>query len=448
MSIFRAYDIRGLYPKELNEDLAYRIGLAFGKFLKKGKIVVGMDPRKGSPSLKDNFIRGVTDADIDVIDIGMVPTPLVYFTVRHRNLEGGVNVTASHNPKDYNGFKLVGRGGVAFNYENCIGRLEEAVENVKPGEKKGHVSRKDFGREYLNFILKRNRIKKPLKIVVDGGNGAAGLLADQLFRDLGCEVVCLFCEPDGNFPNHHPNPVEKDTLKQLQRKVKDEKADLGVALDGDGDRISFVDNEGSLIEDNRMASLIIRDVLKRKPGSKILFEILCSKVMDDTIRKYGGIPIVSRVGHSYIHHTMIEKNCEFGGETSGHYFFRENSYFDDGLFAAARAVQIVSEAGKPLSETMKEFPKYYVSFDTRIECADDKKFRVVDYLKEKFRKEGFRTITIDGVKLIKDRSWCIARPSNTQPAIVLRWEADTKEEYESMGRFIRKEVSEAIRKFS
>jgi phosphomannomutase/phosphoglucomutase len=447
MTVFRAYDIRGIYPKELNEDLAHKIGLAFGKFLGEGSVAIGMDPRKGGASLKKAFINGITDRGIDIIDIGMVPSPVLYFAVKHLNLSGGIAVTASHNPKDYNGFKLVGPGGVAFNYENCLGKLERDVGSIKPSGKKGRVEMKDIRADYASFVLSRNRMGRKMRIVIDSGNGSTGPLAKHLFKDMGFDVVCLYCEPDGTFPNHHPNPVDKETLKDLQKKVKSEKADIGIAFDGDGDRIGFVDESGNIIEDNRIGSLMAKDILKRKPGSKILYEVLCSKVMEDTIRKHGGVPVLSRVGHSYIHHTMVEKNCEFGAETSGHYFFRENAYFDDGLFAAARVLEIVSKSGKRISELVGELPFYFVSFDTRIECPDESKFKVVDYLKSKFRKEGHKLITIDGVKIIKEHSWCIARASNTQPAIVLRWEADNKEEFQEIGDFIRKEVNEAIKKF-
>lgn len=451
MSIFRAYDIRGVYPKELNEDLAYQIGLAFGKLLGKGTVAVGMDARKSGPSLKANLTKALLKMGINVMDIGMVPTPLLYFAVTYKKLDAGVMVSGSHNPKEYNGVKLCGRNALCFSYETGIREIENLVKKgVEPKNLEGRLIKKNIERDYINFVLRKTKLRKPLRVVIDAGNGSAGMVSTKLFRRLGCEVIELYCEPNGDFPNHHPDPLVKETLKDLQRKVSEEKADLGVAFDGDGDRVSFVNEKGELIPDNKTFALLIENILENNPGGKILYEVLCSKLVEDTIKRMGGIPVLSRVGHSYIQKTMVDENCLLGGETSGHYYFKENFNYDDGVFAAAKLAELVSRSGKPLSELGRDLPFYITSNDTRIHCPDDKKFIVVENLKEKFKKEGYKLITLDGVKVVFEdkNSWFIARPSNTQPAIVLRWEAKERKEFERVGNFIRKEVEREIKTIS
>jgi phosphomannomutase/phosphoglucomutase len=449
MSIFRSYDIRGVYPKELNEDLAYRIGLAFGKFLGRGRVAVGMDARKSGPALKSGVARGLLEMGLDVTDIGMVPTPLLYFAVARYGMDAGVMVTGSHNPKEYNGLKLCGKNGLCLSYETGIGEIESIVkEGVKPSGRKGKLKRKNVEEDYINFVSGKMRFRKPLKIVIDAGNGSAGRVSTGLLRRLGCEVIELYCEPDGDFPNHHPDPLLKETLKDLRARVLETKADLGIAFDGDGDRVSFVDERGEAFPDNGAFALIIENVLENNPGAKILYEVLCSQMVEDVIKRRKGIPVLSRVGHSYIQKTMFDKGCLLGGETSGHYYFKENFNYDDGIFAAVTLAELLSRSGKSMSDMGKDLPSYLTSDDTRIECPDDKKFMVVERLKEKFREEGHKIITLDGVKVVFESSWFIARPSNTQPAIVLRWEAKDKEEFERVGNFVRKEVENGIRELT
>lgn len=451
MSIFRAYDIRGVYPKELNDGLAYKIGLAFGRFLGEGRIAVGMDVRKSGPSLKENLIKALLEMGLDVTDVGMVPTPLLYFAVAHGKMNAGVMITGSHNPKEFNGIKLCGRNGLCLSYETGIGEVERIVKGgIEPKGLKGKLIKKDVENDYINFVLEKVKFRKPLRIVIDAGNGAAGKVSSDLFRRLGCEVIELYCEPDGDFPNHHPDPLIKETMRDLQAKVLETKVDLGIAFDGDGDRVSFVDEKGELLPDNSAFALIIENVLERNKGAKILYEVLCSKLIEDMIERMKGIPILSRVGHSYIQKTMFDENCLLGGETSGHYYFRENFNYDDGIFAAVKLAELLSRSGKTMSELAKGLPFYLTSDDTRIECPDDKKFKVVENLKERFQKEGKKTVTLDGVKVIFEdkNSWFIARPSNTQPAVVLRWEAKDQEEFKRIGTFVRNEVENEIKAIS
>ena len=451
MSVFRAYDIRGIYPSELNENLAYKIGLAFGKFLGKGRVAVGMDTRKSSPSLKGSVVRGLLESGLDVTDVGMVPTPLLYFAVAKGKMNAGAMITGSHNPKEYNGIKLCGENGVCLSYERGIGEIERMVkEGIKSEGRDGNLEEKNIENDYINFVLGKVNFEKPLRVVIDAGNGIAGKVSSELFRKLGCEVTELYCEPDGNFPNHHPDPLIKETLRDLQAKVLETKADVGIAFDGDGDRVGFVDEKGQAFPDNMAFALIIKNVLEKHKGAKILYEVLCSKLVEDVIREMGGVPILSRVGHSYIQKIMFDENCLLGGETSGHYYFKENFSYDDGIFAAVKLAELLSRSDKTISEMGKELPSYITSDDTRIHCPDEKKFRVVENLRERFRKEGHKIITLDGVKVVFEdkNSWFIVRASNTQPALVLRWEAKDKEEFERIGDFVRKEVEKEIRAIS
>ena len=448
MSIFRAYDIRGEYPGQVNEELAHKIGLAFGKFVGSGVAVVGMDVRKSGPSLKENLIKGLTEMGLGVIDIGMVPTPLLYFFVARNKLDAGVMITASHNPRGYNGFKLCGKNGVCLSYETGVGEVERLIKaGVKPLGKKGGISFRSAENDYIYFVLGKARFAKPLRMVIDAGNGAAGKVSCEIFRKLGCEVFDLYCEPDGEFPNHHPDPLVKENLRALQAKVKEMGADIGIAYDGDGDRVGFVDERGNVVSNNKVYALLIENVLEKNPGGKIIHEVLASKLVEEIIRKKGGIPVISKVGHSYIQSKMFEEDCILGGETSGHYYFKENYNYDDGIFASVKLAELLSRSDKPLSELENELPGYMTSDDTRVHCPDEKKFEVVENLRKKFKGMG-KMITIDGVKVMLENSWFIVRASNTQPALVLRWEANDEKEFERVGTFVRKEVEREIKNLS
>ncbi len=444
MSIFRAYDIRGVYPEQLNGEIAYRIGLAFGKFIGKGTIALGADIRKSSPDIKKHLLKGLNEAGLKVIDIGTVPTPVLYFMVAHNRLDGGTMITGSHNPKEYNGIKMCGKNGLCFSYETGINEIERMIKGGIESQKlAGETAKKQIEEEYINFIVKKVRFGKKLRVVVDGGNGAAGKVACEIFRRLGCDVIELHCEPDGEFPNHHPDPLVRENLKDLQERVKKVKADMGVAYDGDGDRVGFVDERGEIVANNQAFALLIENVLSENPGAKIVHEVLASKLVEDVILAKGGIPVLSRVGHSYIQNIMLEKNCALGGETSGHYYFRESYNYDDGIFASVKLAELVSRSDKKMSELGKMLPHYITSDDTRIHCPDDKKFEVVERLKQKFEGEG-KLITLDGVKVVMDNSWFIVRASNTQPALVLRWEAKDERNFRKIGDFLKKEVEKAI----
>jgi len=448
MSIFRAYDVRGVYPVQLNGEMAYKIGLAFGKFIGKGTIALGADARKSSPDLRSNLLKGLTEAGLNVIDIGMVPTPVLYFTVAQKRLDGGTMITGSHNSKEYNGIKMCRKNGVCLSYETGIMEVEKMVLNgIKSKSLRGTITVKNAENDYIDFVTGKTELARPLRIVIDAGNGIAGKVACQIFRRLGCEVVELHCQPDGDFPNHHPDPLVRTNLEDLQRKVKEAKADLGIAYDGDGDRVGFVDEEGQVVPNNIAFALLIENVLGKNPGAKIVHEVLASKLVEDVIRQKCGVPVLSKVGHSYIQERMVQENCILGGETSGHYYFRESHNYDDGIFASVKIAELLSRSEKGMSEFGDELPKYVTSDDTRIQCPDEKKFEVVERLKKRFRGRG-RMITLDGVKIVMEKSWFIVRASNTQPALVLRWEAENEKEFNAVGSFLLDEVRKEIEKIS
>jgi len=448
MSIFRAYDIRGVYPGQLNGGIAYRVGLAFGRFLGRGTVAVGADVRKSSPDLGRNLLRGLTEAGLNVIDIGLVPTPVLYFTVARDKLDGGAMITGSHNPKEYNGIKLCGKNGICLSYETGIGEVERLVNSGAAAKgSAGNLTKKLMENEYMDFVVKSVKFKRPLRVVIDAGNGVAGGIACEIFRRLGCEVIKLHCEPDGDFPNHHPDPLVRENLKDLQAKVKETKADLGIAYDGDGDRVGFVDEKGEVIPNNKAFALLIENVLERKPGAKVVHEVLASKLVEDVIISKGGIPVLSKVGHSYIQEIMVRDRCTIGGETSGHYYFMESHAHDDGIFASVKMAELLSRTGKRASELGASLPKYLTSDDTRIHCPDDRKFEVVGRLCKRFKGMG-EIITLDGVKVVMKNSWFIVRASNTQPALVLRWEADDEREFRRLENFVRSEVEKEIKSAS
>ncbi|MBI4020200.1 MAG: phosphomannomutase/phosphoglucomutase [Candidatus Aenigmarchaeota archaeon] len=440
MSIFKAYDIRGVYPGELDEEMAGKIGLAFGKLF-GGAVAVGMDMRLSSPSLKAAFLAGLHANGSRVFDIGVVPTPLVYFAAAFSGFDAAVNVTASHNPKEFNGFKFCRKGGVCLSYETGIAEMEKMVAGASPAKVSVKAETKDLVGDYVRYCLSKAALMKPLKVVIDAGNGTAGIVAPGIFRGLGCDVVEMYCEPDGDFPNHTPDPLVKANLRDLQKRVVEAGADLGIAYDGDGDRVGFVDSEGKVIESNDAFALFAKSALSTHKGAPVVFDVSCSSMIEDVIRLAGGKPVACRVGHSYIQQAMLEKGCVLGGETSGHYYFRENFSYDDGIFASLKFAEIASRLD--IRKEVGALPKYHTSDDTRVRCEDGRKFLVVEEIRRKLAAEGHRIIDMDGVKVVFDDGWALMRASNTQPAIVTRWEAKDRESFDRIGSFVREAVGHA-----
>jgi phosphomannomutase/phosphoglucomutase len=439
MSIFRAYDIRGIYPKDLNEEIAKKLGKAFGTF-NRGKIVVGMDARLSSPTLKKNFIEGLLSVGCEVMDVGMVITPMLMFAVKHLKTDGGVVITASHNPKDFNGFKFFVKDGIPISHETGINKIQEIFEKGDFSEGKGSLEQASIFEDYSRFLLEKINFKtKPdLSIVVDAGNGVAGLIYPRILKRAGLQVHELFCEPDGNFPNHEPNPSKEENLIALKEKVKELKADLGFAYDGDGDRMVVIKSGSKTVRSSVIFSIFIKNVLREHHGAKIVYTPLDSKAIEDVIKENKGIPILSRVGHTYVTQRMLEEDAWLAGEISSHYYFKETYASDDALFATLRLIEILVNEEKTIEDYEKEFPKYYsaVSESLRFPIKESEKFPFIEKLKEEFKEKGFKIDTTDGVKVFFDYGWALFRPSNTEAVISASYEAYTKEGFEKMKEFV------------
>jgi len=441
MSIFRAYDIRGVYGKDLTEETAELIGKAFGSTL-EGKVAVGQDVRLSSPALAKALIKGMASTGLEVVDVGVVPTPLLYFAIHRMRLTGGVMVTGSHNPPEYNGFKMC-RGGTMTIYGDQIAQIGKDMEkgDFRVGE--GSVESHDIIDEYIDFIRERIKIHVKPKVVLDCANGTAGLVAPRLFRELGCEVIELFPEPDGNFPNHPADPTVDENLADLIAKVAKTGADVGFSYDGDADRAGFVDERGGIIRGDQALVLFSREILTDHPKAPIIFEVKCSMALTEDILAHGGVPIMYRTGHSFIKKKIKQENALMAGEMSGHFFFADDyPGYDDGIYASARMLKLLAGHGVKMSELSGTIPKYISTPEIRVEAAEDVKFKLVDAVREEMsKKEGVKIITVDGVRVETDRGWGLMRASNTGPKIILRFEGKTEADLEDMKELFRPALS-------
>ena len=428
-SIFKAYDIRGIVNEDLTIETVVLIGKAIGsESIERGErgIVVGRDGRTSGPDLMNALVEGIKSTGCHVVKIGMIPTPVLYYATYSKGASSGVMITGSHNPPNYNGFKMM-IAGETLSGERIL-NLYERINNQNFHQGQGTSTTIDIQEDYLNRVTSDVSIKRPLKIVVDCGNGVAGHLAPKLFEALGCEVIKLFCHIDGSFPNHHPDPSKLENLNDLIAEIKAEKADLGLAFDGDGDRLGVIDEKGNVIWADRQMILFSRDVIHRNPGAKIVFDVKCSSLLSKDISNQGGRPILSRTGHSFIKAKIKEESALLGGEMSGHIFFKERWYgFDDALYAGARLLEILSSRNESCSEIFSELPD---SFNTpEINIHFDKQgdqFDAMEKLKNTANfNEGVLT-TIDGIRLDYEDCWGLVRPSNTTPCLVLRFEAETE----------------------
>ena len=423
-SIFRAYDIRGVVDKTLTRGVARLIGRAIGSEAQQRglkEIIVARDGRLSGPDLTGSLIEGLRSTGCDVIDIGAAPTPLLYFATFHLNTGSGVMVTGSHNPPEYNGFKIVLGGETLAEdaIQNLYARISES--NFTTGA--GGLQSMNLQNDYLDRISNDVQVERKLKVVVDCGNGIAGATAPAVLEAIGCEVVPLFCEVDGRFPHHHPDPSDPANLQDLALTVKQIKADVGIAFDGDGDRLGVVSTEGESIYADRLLMLFSRDVLSRNPGATIIYDVKCTGKLQPMILEAGGSPIMWRTGHSLIKAKMRETNAELAGEMSGHFFFKERWYgFDDALFAAARLLSYVAREGGPLSRLLADLPKTFATPEIRVDYPDDKKFSVVETAAAYFKKK-YPVSTLDGVRITFPDGWGLLRASNTQPVLVMRFEA-------------------------
>ncbi len=438
MSIFRAYDIRGVYDEELSDEMAEDIGRAFGTYAQGATIVVGRDCRLSSEALSKALIKGLVSAGCEVTDVGMVPTPVLYFSIHKYQTGGGIMITGSHNPPQYNGFKMV-KGPLTL-YGEEIQKLKKIIDSENYREGEGSTSQREILDDYASYIKERITVGRKLKVVVDAGNGVGGRIAEKIIGDLGCEVSCLYCEPDGNFPNHVADPTVDEYLTDLIQKVKEEGADIGIAYDGDADRVGFVDDKGGIIRGDQSLILFSREILSKQKNLKIIFEVKCSQALIEDIEEHGGIPIMYRTGHSFIKKKMREENSPLAGEMSGHFFFADNYLgYDDGVYASVRMIQLLSRSDKKLSEIIAGLPHYHSTPEIRVKCPDEEKFSIVAQVVEKF-KQKYEVITVDGVRVQFNGGWGLVRASNTEPAIILRFEADTEEKLQEIKNIILSEL--------
>jgi phosphomannomutase/phosphoglucomutase len=411
------------------------LGLAIASTLTRDGItsaVVGRDVRLSGDLYFEALTSGLTDGGIDVVDIGVVPTPIFYFAAKKWGIKGGVMITASHNPAEYNGFKILrGEGTI---YGEDITELHGLQGKAGPADKKGSITAKDATAEYIDYLAENIHLERPVRFAADGGNATAGLAAPELFRRLGCDPVLLYMEPDGNFPNHHPDPTVAKNLVDMRRAVLENDLEIGIGFDGDSDRIGVIDEKGEIIWGDTLLALYARDVLTDNPGAAVIFEVKCSKALPEEIKKCGGKPIMWRTGHSLIKKKMRDENAPLAGEMSGHQFFADRYFgFDDAIYAACRILEIVSRSGKSLSEMLADYPKYESTPEIRVECADDIKFDVVRKVAEHFRKTN-PVNDVDGARVDFEKGWGLLRASNTQPVLVLRFEADDTGSLEEIRR--------------
>jgi len=433
-SIFREYDIRGVVGQDLNAEVAEAIARAYGAWLKRRgtptkQVVVGQDNRASSPAIAGAAITGLRRSGFDVVDVGTVITPVFYFARVHFRIDGGVMVTASHNPSQFNGFKLAHGFGTLYGEE--IQEVRRLIDvrgegGVPTGAATGAIERRDAVGPYLAMLREKIRLgPRRLRVVVDCGNGTASLIAPQALADLGCEVIPLYAESDPAFPHHHPDPTQPENLRDLIAYVRRERADVGIGLDGDGDRIGVVDERGEIIWGDILMILFWREILPKYPGTVGIVEVKCSQALYDEIARLGGRPIFYRTGHSLIKAKMKEVGAVFTGEMSGHMFFADEYYgFDDAVYAAARLLRILSHADRPLSALLADVPRYPSTPEVRVDCPDNVKFDVVQRVSGEFAREH-QVIDIDGARVVFAEGWGLIRASNTQPALVLRAEALT-----------------------
>lgn len=447
--IFREYDVRGIFPKDINEDVSYTFGRAYGTYIKtrnQTKCIVGYDNRYSSNELQGALIKGIVDSGIDVISLGLVTTPMYYYACLKLNVPAGVMVTASHNPKDDNGFKF------SFDEEgNCKGKdIEDFYQFIMDGnfdQGDGIISFYDIKEEYYQYLLSSININKErkLKIVIDCGNGTTSFFAPTLYNLIGQNLVVLYGKSDPNFPNHHPDPCVEENLKVLKDAVVELKADIGIAFDGDGDRVGIVSEKGEHIPADQVMILLARDILPKQENKKVLYDVKCSNALVEEIEKLGGTPIISRTGNSYTKKGTKDNDCILGGEYSGHIFLRDKFLgFDSGMYVGLRVIEALSNTDKTVSELLDGISKYYITEEIKIPSSDEKKKEVIENIKKHCKEEGYPIVDIDGVRINLDDGWALVRCSNTGPNITARFEGKT----ESVRDKLKDKFMELIEKYN
>lgn len=436
-NVFREYDVRGIVDQDLNKEFVFDLGRAIGTYARRhnvGVMTIGRDCRLSSDEYHGFLMQGINSAGIATIDIGLCATPMLYFSIRHLQTDGGVMITGSHNPPEFNGFKIcIGHDTI---YGEEIQELRKIIESGNFSTGTASTKHADISKAYEDYLFTNVSISGKLKIILDAGNGVGGRFALPLLERFGLDVKAIYCEPDGRFPHHFPDPTVEDNLKELIRSVKETKADLGIAFDGDADRIGVVSDKGEIIWGDKLLLLFSRYILREKPHSTIIGEVKCSQVLYEDIKKHSGNPIMWKAGHSLIKAKMREEKAALGGEMSGHIFFADRYFgYDDAIYAALRLLEILSQTGEKISSLLADVPKTYATPEIRIDCPDDKKLKVVEKLKKHFSNTP-GLIDIDGVRIPFPDGWALVRSSNTQPVIVLRFESSSAESLQSIRKYV------------
>lgn len=435
--VFREYDVRGVVDKDFNEEFIFNLGRSIATYATRHKVkemTVGRDCRLSSDAYHNFLIKGLNAAGIETIDIGLCATPILYFSIRHLNVGGGVMITGSHNPPEFNGFKIcVGHDTI---YGEQIQDLRKIMESGKYSAGSAASRIQDISAHYQNYLFEHIKINKKIKVAVDGGNGVGGHFALPLLQRFGCEVIPIYCEPDGHFPNHFPDPTVEENLTELIKLVVSKKADLGIAFDGDADRLGVISDKGEIIWGDKLLLLFARQILKNKKYSTIIGEVKCSQILFDDIKKHSGNAVMWKAGHSLIKAKMKEEKAVLGGEMSGHFFFADRYFgYDDAIYAALRLLEILSQTNQKISELFADVPKTFATPEIRVDCADDKKVEIVERIKKHFQNTP-GIVEIDGIRIPFKDGWALVRSSNTQPVIVLRFEATSEKSLQQ----IREEV--------
>ncbi len=442
-SIFRAYDIRGIAREDqLSLNMAYAIGRAFASEASLAgelAIIIGRDGRLSSPQLSEALSAGLCDSGCDVIDLGLVPTPLVYFATYTLTSKTGIMLTGSHNPGDYNGMKMVMAGKTLSG--DTIQSLYQRINDEDFLQGQGSYSQRDIKADYIKRVCQDVKLKKPLKIVIDCGNGVPGVIAPELFKALGCDVIEMYCDVDGTFPNHHPDPSQLENIQELMDRVIAEKAHVGLAFDGDGDRLGVITNEGENIWPDRQMMLYAKDILSRVPGEQIIFDVKCTSKLADVIEAEGGRPLMWKTGHSLVKAKIQETGAPLAGEMSGHIFFKERWYgFDDALYTGARLLEIVAKDARDIASIFNDFPDSVNTPELKLPLDEAIKFTFMDLIKQKADFGDAHIIDIDGVRVEFPEGWGLIRPSNTTPCLVMRFEADNEKALLQIQDIFRREL--------